>query len=209
MSRFGSDPRSFFDMVYQDTPPWDIGAAQPAMSSLIGDYPPLDPILDVGCGAGDLAIHLAQLGHQAVGIDFVEAAIAHAQKKAQLLPADVQRLLKFQVADALKPSLLQQRFGSVVDSGFYHLFDPDQCDRYVEELALTLIPGGRLYLHAFNIDLAMSNMPRKISPEEIQGRFTAEKGWRILEIRAAGFLSRVAPPVPATLACIERLPANA
>lgn len=205
MSRFGDDPLAFFNFVYQDTPPWDIGRAQPAMSALLTEFPPQDPILDVGCGSGDLAIHLARLGHNVTGIDFVDTAIAHAQQKAQSLPADVARLLNFQVADALKPSLLKQQFGAVVDSGFFHLFDPEQCDRYIDELALTLVPGGRYYLHAFDIEFSMPNLPRKVSIDEVQTRFTSEKGWNILQLRSTEFLSSVAPPVPATIACIERL----
>jgi hypothetical protein len=49
-------------------------------------------------------------------------------------------------------------------------------------------------------------VPRQISIDELQTRFTVEKGWRIKEIQTVEFLSRVAPPVPATCACIERLP---
>jgi hypothetical protein len=36
----------------------------------------------------------------------------------------------------------------------------------------------------------------------------ADRGWLIREVRPAEFLSGVAPPVPATAACIERLPAK-
>jgi hypothetical protein len=50
-------------------------------------------------------------------------------------------------------------------------------------------------------------MPRQINAEELQARFTPDKGWRIKEIQSGEFLSRVAPPVPAICACIERLPA--
>src|SRR5512134_3567680 len=110
LSRFGSDPLAFFNAVYEDIPPWDIGAPQPAMSALLARYPPADPILDVVCGSGDLSIYLAKLGHQVVGIDFVETAIANAQEKVRALPAEAARLVNFQVADARKPSLLQQQF---------------------------------------------------------------------------------------------------
>ena len=207
MSRFGSDPRDFFNFVYQDTPPWDIGGPQPAMSALLDAYPPMNPILDVGCGSGDLAIHLAQNGFQVLGIDFVDAAIAQAREKAGALPPDTARLLDFQVADALQPSLLQRQFGSVVDSGFYHLLDSEQSDRFVHNLGLTLLPGGRYYLLAFAVDFGMPNVPRQVSAEELRARFALEQGWQILDIRTAEFLSRVAPPVAATAACIERLPA--
>lgn len=209
MSRFGSDPRAFFDSVYRDTPPWDVGGPQPSMSALLAEYPPMDPILDVGCGSGDLAIYLAQLGHPVTGIDFVEAAITQAREKARALPAETARRLDFQVADALHPSLLGRPFGSVVDSGFFHLFDPDQGDRFIDDLAQTLLPGGRYYLLAFDVEFSIPNLPRQVSAGELRARFTSERGWRILEVRPAEFLSRVAPPVPATTACIERLPANA
>ncbi len=119
MSRFGSDPLDFFNSVYQDIPPWDIGAPQPAMATLLKQYPPSGPILDLGCGSGDLSIHLAQLGYQVTGIDFVEKAIAICRERAGALPVEVTRFLDFQVADALKPSLLHRQFGAVVDSGFF------------------------------------------------------------------------------------------
>ncbi len=208
MSRFGSDPLSFFNSVYRQLPPWDIGGPQPAMSALLTKYPPMNPILDVGCGSGDLAIHLAKLGHQVIGVDFVDAAIAHAQEKITSLPAEVRSLLNFQVADALKPSLLQQQFGSVVDSGFFHLFDPDQCDSYVDDLALALLPRGRYYLHAFAIEFSIPNAPRNVTAGELRTRFTSEKGWFIHDIQSVEFLSSVAPPVPAISAFIERLSAD-
>jgi SAM-dependent methyltransferase len=207
MSRFGPDPRAFFDSVYRETPPWDVGGPQPAMSALLTAHPPASPVLDVGCGSGDLAIALAQGGFQALGIDFVDAAIEQARAKVGALPPEVARCLEFQVADALQPSLLQRQFGAVVDSGFFHLFEPDQRDRFVDELASTLRPGGRYYLLAFATEFPIPNSPLKVSEDELRARFTAEKGWRILEIRSAEFLSRIAP-VPAIGACIERVPAS-
>jgi SAM-dependent methyltransferase len=206
LSRFGSDPLNFFKSVYQNIAPWEIGAPQPAMAALIEKYPPAHPILDLGCGSGDLAIYLAKLGHPVLGVDFVEAAIQSAQDKAASLPAEIAQSLRFQVADALKPTLLQEKFGAVFDSGFYHLFNPDQGEQLIDEVASILKPHGCFYLHEFAIEFPVPNVPRQISIDELQTRFTVEKGWRIKEIQTVEFLSRVAPPVPATCACIERLP---
>jgi SAM-dependent methyltransferase len=205
LSRFGSDPLDFFTSVYQDIPPWEIGAPQPAMTALLNKYPPSGPILDLGCGAGDLSIYLANLGYQVIGIDFVEKAIANAREKTATWPPQTAQLLDFQVADALRPSLLRRQFGAVVDSGFFHLFDSEQCDRLVDEVARTLLPGGQYYLHEFSVEFPVPNMPRQIHQEELQARFTPDKGWRIKEIQSTEFLSRVAPPVPAICACIKRL----
>lgn len=207
MSRFGPDPLAFFDSVYEETPPWDVGGAQPGMSALFAAYPPASPVLDVGCGSGDLAIALAQDGLEVLGIDFVDAAIAQALEKARSLPPEVARCLDFQVADALRPSLLQRQFGSVVDSGFFHLFDPDQGEQFIEDLAAALLPGGRYYLLAFAVEFPIPNSPRAICEEEVRERFTLERGWSIRALQPAEFQSRIAP-VPAIRACIERLPAH-
>ncbi|HEX6373960.1 MAG TPA: class I SAM-dependent methyltransferase [Longimicrobium sp.] len=204
MSRFSPD---FFDSVYRDTPPWDIGAAQPAMSALLDEYPPVGPVLDVGCGSGDHAVALAHRGVQVLGIDVVDAAIEQARAKVQALPPDVARLLEFQVADALRPTLLRRQFGVVVDSGFYHLFEQDERERLAEEIAATLVPGGRYYLLAFATEFDMPNTPRKVSEDELRTRFSAERGWGILTVRPAQFESRIAP-VPAVAACIERVGAG-
>jgi SAM-dependent methyltransferase len=201
-NRFGADPLAFFRSVYQEPAPWDIGAPQPDMVALLEEYPPRGPVLDVGCGSGDLAIHLAALGLETFGIDFVDRAIAQAQSKRAELPPEVAGRLDFRVADALHPSRLNRSFAAVVDSGFYHLFDPDECERYVEDLALALQPGGRCYLHEFAITFPIPNVPRQVTEEELRARFTPRRGWRILTIRAGEFLSRVAP-VPAVLACVE------
>ena len=204
MSRFGPDPLAFFEAVYREPAPWDIGAPQPAMVALLAAYPPEGPVLDVGCGSGDLAVHVAGLGLPTLGVDFVEEAIARARVKRDALPADVAERLDFRVADALHPARLGHAFGAVVDSGFFHLFGPDECDRLVEDLARAIRPGGRLYLHAFAVDFGVPNVPRAVTEAEVRERFTPERGWRILALRAGAFLSRVAPPVPATLACVER-----
>lgn len=153
MSRFGADPRSFFNAVYRDQAPWDVGGPQPGLSALFAHQAPTGPILDVGCGSGDLAIHLAAQGFQVLGIDFAERAIALAWEKAAGQPPEVRGHLKFQVADALAPSRLGLHFGAVVDSGFYHLFEPEQCDRFVDSLGKTLAPGGRYYLLALGLSL--------------------------------------------------------
>ena len=207
MSRFGPDPLAFFNAVYRDPAPWDIGGPQPAMAALLAEYPPEGPVLDVGCGSGDLTIHIAESGIETLGIDFVEEAIAQAQSKKVTLPPDVAGRLDFRVADALHPSRLGQTFGAVLDSGFYHLFEPGDCERFVDELALVLRPGGRLYLHEFAVTFPIPNVPRQVTEAELRERFTPEKGWQVLTIRAGEFLSRIAP-VPATLACIEHVGRN-
>ncbi len=205
MSRFGPDPRQFFDAVYRETAPWDVGAAQPALTSLFDEYPPAGPVLDVGCGSGDLAIALARRGLRVLGVDFIEAPIEQAKARARALPPAAADLLEFRVGDALRPSALGTELGAVVDSGFLHLFDPGDRDGFVAELATAIRPGGRYYLLGFSVTFGIPNAPREVTEEEVRARFRPERGWEIKVCRPAEFLSRVAPPAPATCAGMERL----
>lgn len=200
MSRF--DP-GFFDSVYRQTPPWDVGKAQPALSALLDEHPPAGPVLDVGCGSGDLAIELARRGLEVVGLDIVQAAVAQARDKANALAPDVAGRLEFRVGDALRPTLLDRRFGAVVDSGFFHLFNAPTRDGYADEMAAVLEPGGRLYLLEFATEFPVPNTPLQVTEDELRARFSARKGWRVLALRLATFESRIAP-VPAVAACLER-----
>ncbi|HEX6041466.1 class I SAM-dependent methyltransferase, partial [Longimicrobium sp.] len=175
MSRF--EP-GFFDSIYQGAPPpWDVGKAQPALSALFDEHPPAGPVLDAGCGSGDLAIELAGRGLDVVGVDIVEAAIAQARQKADALPADVARRLEFRVGDALRPTALGRTLGAVVDSGFFHLFDQPTRDAYADEIAAALRPGGRLYLLEFATEFPVPNTPLQVTDDELRARFSAEKGW--------------------------------
>jgi len=204
LSRFGPDPHAFFESVYQGAAPWEIGGAQPAMAALVESFPPGDPVLDIGCATGDLAIHLARLGHEVVGVDIVQRAIEQANAKRSALPGDVARLLSFHVGDAGRPSIFGQ-FGSIFDSGFLHLLDDEETDSFVDEVSLALVAGGRLYLHEFAREFAIENMPRAVTEGELRERFTERAGWRVLHIGQTEFLNTVAAPTPAISACVERL----
>ena len=65
-------PVSFFDSIYQGNAPWDIGKAQPALNELFDKYSLTSPVLDVGCGTGDLAISIVYRGYSVLGIDLSE-----------------------------------------------------------------------------------------------------------------------------------------
>jgi SAM-dependent methyltransferase len=202
--RFDSDRYDFFRAVYNVGAPWDIGAPQPDMVALLNEYPPSDPVLDIGCGSGDLAIHLAGVGHQTMGVDFIETAIDQANRKRASLPADIQQRLTFRVGNAARPTTLNRQFGAVVDSGFLHLLDAGESFALVAELSAALGSGGRYYLHEFAIEFPVPDTPRAVNEAELRTAFDPAHGWRILDIRSGNFHNTVAEPVPAILACIER-----
>ncbi len=197
-----------FDSTYRETPPWDIGEPQPALMALLNEYPPTGPVLDVGCGTGELALALAQRGLAVLGVDLAEAAITQARAKAATIAAGAGRSVEFRVGDALHPALLPGPFGAVVDSGFFHLFGPLERERFAQELAATLTTGGRYYLLGFAIASPLPNAPRQVLESELRALFAPERGWRVLAVRPARFLIRSARSneVPAIAACVERAP---
>ena len=204
MSRFGPEPRAFFEAVYAEQAPWDIGGPQPALMDLLHTFPPASPILDVGCGSGELAIALAKEGREVLGVDFVPAAIEQARARGGSLATNPNARLSFAVGDALRPSQLGRQFGAVVDSGFFHLFEPEDGERFIDDLALALSPGGRYYLLAFAVTFPIPHGPRAVTEDEVQARVTPARGWELRACHSATLLSR-AGDVPATCACIERV----
>lgn len=97
-------------------------------------------VLDVGCGLGAEAGHLAAVGWQAVGIDLSSAALASAavgHDDAAFLRADV-RALPFGA----------YHFDAAVDRGCFHYLLAGDRARYADELRRVLRPGGKFLLRA-------------------------------------------------------------
>lgn len=201
------ESNDFFYPAYGQTPPWDIGAPQPELLALLDEFPATGPVLEVGCGTGALALALAELGFNVLGVDLAENAINQARARAAAAPPEVARLVAFNVGDALHPSQFHGPFGAVVDSGFFHLFEAGERKHFVAELAATLKEGGRYYLLGFAINSPLPNAPRQVLESELRELFPSEQGWRILVLRPAEFLIRSARSnqVPAIAACIERV----
>lgn len=193
----------FFEAAYSQTPGWEIGRPQPDLRAVLEEIPPLSPILEVGCGTGALAISLAEAGHRVLGLDLAPTAIARAEAA---IPVAVASRLRFRVGNALRPNDLPEApFGTIVDAGFFHLFDSETRHLFTQQVHAALLPGGRYYLLGFGIQGNYPNAPRQVTIDEILARFAPERGWSVRLARSAGFVTSVlAEPVPAVVACIER-----
>jgi len=169
---------STWDQMYEGTPPWDIGRPQPAFVDLVErGIIKHNPILDVGCGTGENALHFAAKGLEVVGIDSAPRAIAKAQGKAK------ERNLKatFLFHDALDLASLHRQFATVTDCGLFHTFDAAERPAYVASLASVADHDARLYVLCFS-DEGPDTGPHPVSQEELRAAFNPGNEWKIAAI---------------------------
>ena len=106
-------------------------------AALVASYRPAT-VLDAGCGTGRVAIELARLGHDVVGVDVDPAMLEAARAKA---PG-----LTWIVADLTDPALdLGRTFDVVVMAGNVLIFVPSGTEaQVIANTARHVSPGGRL-----------------------------------------------------------------
>jgi SAM-dependent methyltransferase len=171
-----------FDHAYTGIPPWEIGKPQPALAALFDADQVTGPVLDVGCGTGQLALLAASRGLDATGIDSSPRAITIARQRAAERGISHIRL---EVGDALDLSFLGTVFGTVLDSGVFHVFSDDDRARYVESIRQVLAPGGRYHLLVFSDAQPGDWGPRRVRREEFDAAFA--DGWTLRAVEPSNF----------------------
>ncbi len=181
---------SFFDDAYRGTPPWDIGRPQRAFVDLFERQGlPDNPVLDVGCGTGENALYLAAKGLSVTGVDTSALAVQKAKRKAKARDLEA----TFLVWDALDLAAMHLRFGTVIDSGLFHVFDDEDRKRYANQIAAVLRPRGTYVMMCFSEkEPADWGGPRRVRKEEIRATFTPPR-FRVRAIRATRFETNFHP----------------
>jgi 2-polyprenyl-3-methyl-5-hydroxy-6-metoxy-1,4-benzoquinol methylase len=158
-------------------------------------------VLDVGCGSGDNALHLASLGLPVLGVDVAEKALARAREKA----AERKISAEFALVDALQLEQLGRRFDTVLDSALFHTFDKEERPDYAASLASVIEYDGILYVLCFSDDEPDTG-PHPVSHEDLKAAFTTSAGWNIVSIAAERLRTRFhdVNGAPAWLATIKR-----
>jgi SAM-dependent methyltransferase len=152
---------------------WHLTRPSPELVSALGDgwLPGRGRALDVGCGLGAEAGHLALTGWQVAGIDLSHTALTRAAKEHSepaFLRADLRRL-----------PFARHSFDAALDRGCFHYLSPADRPRYAQELRRVLRPGGRLLLRA---SLRAAGVRNDIDEAVISDTFGA---WRIERLRRA------------------------
>ena len=87
----------YYDLLYQDKN--YVAEVDYIVSHIKTDAPKAKNILELGCGTGVHAEHLARLGYAVHGIDMSEQMLALAEKRKEELPIDIASRLSFSLGD--------------------------------------------------------------------------------------------------------------
>jgi len=140
--------RTVFARLYRRSPdveslPWHREEPSALLEQVLAERPP-GRALDLGCGQGVQAVHLAERGWAVTGIDFVPAAIAAARARAARAGVEVELLEQDVLAyEAAAP------FDLVLDSGCLHHLPKGRVADYRRRLDGWLAPGGDYVLVHF------------------------------------------------------------
>jgi SAM-dependent methyltransferase len=104
--------------------------------------------LDLGCGPGRNALHLAAAGFAVDAVDLSPTAIAWAKDRAGAAAADI----RFHHGDAFTLADLAGPYDLVYDSGCFHHLPPHRRISYLALLDRVLAPGGHFALTCFTTD---------------------------------------------------------
>ena len=113
--------------------------------------------LDLGCGPGRNALHLAALGFEVDAVDLSDAAVDWAEERARAAGAHI----RFHRGDAfaLAAGELAGPYDLIHDSGCFHHLPPHRRISYLALLDRALAPGGHFSLTCFAAGAMGSELP--------------------------------------------------
>lgn len=147
MSRVFDTYARYYDLLYRDK---DYAAEAEYVASHIHEHAPqAKRILELGCGTGAHAEHLARMGYTVHGVDLSEAMLARAEARKAALPTEVAARLSFGLGD-VRTVRRGETYGAVISLFHvmsYQTTNADLAAAY-ETAAAHLEPGG-LFLFDF------------------------------------------------------------
>jgi SAM-dependent methyltransferase len=152
---------------------WDPNGPQSAVKELVNRWEIRGSILEVGCGAGDNVLYLAEHGHEAWGIDSDRNAIHRAKEKA------ARRRIQavFQVGDPLQSANWGVYVDNIIDCGLFHTLADGNRAKFENALRQSLRPRGHFFLLCYSDQQPERAGPRRITQKEILRTFA--KKWHV------------------------------
>ena len=162
--------------------------------------------VELGCGTGTNAVHLAQQGFEVVAADCSEVAI----EQARALAADANVVVQWVVADLCRPAELRLALGEaatsierqcslIFDRGCYHCARRVNLAGFLETVEWLAAPNARLLLLCGNANEPGPQGPPKVTEAEIHSEW--DRLFEIKWIREFHFEDRGGVPGPLGWAC--------
>ncbi|MEU8528594.1 MULTISPECIES: class I SAM-dependent methyltransferase [Streptomyces] len=160
--RWTADGAGWWDGFYTDRSkpvPFFVPKPDENLASYLerGIVPPGGRVLDLGCGPGRNALHLASLGFRVDAVDLSPTALTWAAERAAETGAEV----RFVCGDAFGEAgaALEGPYDLIHDSGCFHHLPPHRRVSYLALLDRLLAPGGHLSLTCFAAGAMGSELP--------------------------------------------------
>ena len=130
-----------WDRIYREgRPPWETGRPAAELVRVLRQHRALlkpGVAIELGCGTGADAIHLAQAGFDVTAVDISPLALERARARARLENAPVH----FVLTDVFDYAETAGKFGLVYDAGFYDFARQKDLSRLLESLWRLTGPG--------------------------------------------------------------------
>lgn len=137
----------YYDLLYRDK---DYAAEAEYVASHIQKLlPNAKKILELGCGTGAHAEHLARMGYLVHGVDFSEAMLARAEARKAALPPELAARLSFSYGD-VRTVRTNQAYDAVVS--LFHVMSYQTTNADLEaafETAAVHLASGGLFVFDF------------------------------------------------------------
>ncbi len=162
--------QNWWDRIYcEQRPPWDSDEPSTHLVGLVegGEVAPCKA-LDICCGKGTEAVYLAEKEFAVSGIDISSEAIRMAREKAR----DSGVSVDFRVGDVLHMPFKDNTFDFVNDKGCFHVFGPEERQKFALEVNRVMKNGGRYILRCFSDKQPGDYGPYRISTEIITDTFS-------------------------------------
>jgi SAM-dependent methyltransferase len=191
--------RDWEQKYLQGETPWDSGLPSAELARVLAVFDiPRGRALELGCGSGTNAVHLAQLGFQVAAVDCSPTALAMATKKGQAAGVSV---------DWVEADV--QRFGPgrpvvdfLFDRGCYHCCRRVNLAGYLQTHVSVTQPGTWCLVLTGNANDEIKGGPPKLTAPEIITEFDAL--YRLVELREFRFEDAGGIPGPLGWSCLLR-----
>lgn len=120
-----------------------------------------DPVLELGCGTGRVALAIAEAGYRVVGLDISEKMLERATAKRHALRREIRERVHLVQGDMTRFEL-GEKFPLILIPfrPFQHLLQTEEHIRCLDCVKQHLAPGGRLIVDFFQTDAEGMHDPK-------------------------------------------------